>query len=211
LLGGEITAESRLRRGSRFRVTLPCGSLTGVPLLNRPIVTEPLPVVLPKVDVRLNCHVLIAEDGPDNQRFISVLLRKAGADVTVVDNGELAVKLALRGAQGTLCRRDDPGSGFDVILMDMQMPVLDGCEATRRLREAGYDRPIIALTANAMAEDRQQSFDAGCDDFATKPIDRATLLATIARWAEIGATRMTDTQTVIGNRAPANASGTNAD
>ena len=119
--------------------------------------------------------MLLAEDGPDNQRLIVALLRSAGAEVTVAVNGQIAVQLAV-----DALAQDRP---YDVILMDMHMPVLDGYEATRRLRDQGYRGPIIALTACAMAADRRKCLDAGCDNYASKPIQRAELIQLIAQYA----------------------------
>ena len=115
--------------------------------------------------------ILLAEDGPDNQRLVSYILKKAGADVDVADDGEIAFKAALAA--------HDEGVPFDVILMDMQMPIMDGYSAVRKLRRRKYDLPIIALTAHAMTSDRQKCIDAGCDDYASKPINREELVRMI--------------------------------
>ncbi|MEN6497632.1 MAG: response regulator, partial [Thermoguttaceae bacterium] len=131
--------------------------------------TKPPPVA--GSSTRLQCRILLAEDGPDNQRLIALILKKAGAEVVVAENGQVAVELA------TAAR--DQGMPFDVILMDMQMPILDGYDATRRLRDQGYTGAILALTAHAMSDDRQRCLDTGCNDYISKPIDRAILLATI--------------------------------
>ena len=178
MLGGDVTVESTYGEGSRFRATVSTGSLDDVKMLANPtaIVTRNNEAVGLEASEVLDCRILLAEDGPDNQRLIGHVLKKAGAKVTIVDNGKLAVNAAL----GVNRRRaDDPVQPFDCILMDMQMPVMGGYEATTLLRDRGYTGPIIALTAHAMAGDRQKCIDAGCDDYATKPIDRKKLIETI--------------------------------
>jgi PAS domain S-box-containing protein len=178
MLGGTITISSIPGRGSTFSVTLETGDLTGVRLLENSLEAAasaaPHHRDAPRVDSQVDGRVLVAEDGPDNQRLIASLLKMAGARVTLVENGQLAYQEALAAR--------DQGQPFDVILMDMQMPVMDGYEATRTLRDAGYTGAIVALTAHAMAEDREKCLDAGCDDYATKPIERQKLIATINHW-----------------------------
>ncbi|MFO0945727.1 MAG: ATP-binding protein [Planctomycetota bacterium] len=179
MLGGDISVTSAVGLGSTFSATIDVGSLDGVRLVENPAdwapAAEPSPppdreIALP----RLDCRILLAEDGPDNQRLLSFHLRKNGATVTVVENGRIAVERVLAA--------DRDGFPFDIVLMDMQMPTMDGYTATRLLRERGYDRPIIALTAHAMTGDREKCLAAGCNDFATKPIDRVHLVRTIVRW-----------------------------
>ena len=126
-----------------------------------------------RIGSKLNCRVLLVEDGLDNQNLIARVLRKAGADVSVAENGQVAVDLALAAKQAE--------RAFDIILMDIQMPVMDGYEATRQLRKAGHTAPIIALTAYAMTENHQKCIEAGCDDYMTKPFDLPTLAAVIAK------------------------------
>lgn len=119
-------------------------------------------------------RILLAEDGRDNQVLIAFFLRSAGADVQIAENGRIAVEQALAA--------ELQGIPFAAILMDMQMPVLDGYSATRELREQGFQRPIIALTANAMAEDRTKCLESGCSDYTSKPIKREALINLVAQW-----------------------------
>ncbi|MFO0949325.1 MAG: ATP-binding protein [Planctomycetota bacterium] len=173
LLGGTIDVDSTLGIGSNFRVTI------------RVVIPENTPLVvvsLPRREesdstcsapadrgVRFpGVHILLAEDGMDNQRLLAFHLRRAGAEFTIADNGELAIQLAVDAAER--------GQPFDLILMDMQMPKLDGYTATKQLRTRGIRGPIVAFTAHAMAGDREKCLEAGCDDYLTKPIHRQQLL-----------------------------------
>jgi len=181
LLGGEITVESLIGRGSSFTLTVDTGSLTGVRMiegLREACVAEAEEPVSdgPQLAQRLACSVLLAEDGLDNQLLISTVLRNAGAEVTIAENGRIAVEKVSAAVELE--------SPFDVILMDMQMPELDGYGATAKLRQRGYQGAIVALTAHAMADDQARCLTAGCTDYLTKPIDRVRLIATVARYAE---------------------------
>lgn len=170
MLGGDVSVESEPGQGSRFAVVIETGSLAGTTLIDNPqesLSRDESTRSNEFDEVPLTGRILLAEDSPDNQRLIGALLRRWGADVTLAHNGEMAVELAW----GEFRR----GQPFDVILMDMQMPMLDGYSATRRLRSLGYQEPIIALTANAMSEDKERCLNAGCNDYATKPIQRAEL------------------------------------
>lgn len=177
MLGGGVTlVRTAPGRGSLFRLEFPC-RLADSAEFERPT----LALVQPDERGPLTARILLAEDGPDNQRLIAHLLRKAGAEVNVAANGKLALDAALSA--------EALGTPFDLILMDMQMPEMDGYTATAKLREAAYPRPIIALTAHALPEERQRCLNAGCDHYESKPIEKARLIAVCRRWAEAGSGR----------------------
>jgi ammonium transporter, Amt family len=176
ILGGDVElVGSEPGVGSTFRLRIQARPAPGAVLVDEfddPIAENAATATEPVSDASLaDRRILLAEDGPDNQRLISFLLRKAGAEVTAVENGRAAFEGVLSAVGG-----DAP---FDLVLMDMQMPVMDGYEASRRLRSEGYAGPIVALTAHAMAGDREKCLAAGCSEYCAKPIDRRRLLETL--------------------------------
>jgi PAS domain S-box-containing protein len=180
-LNGSIAVRSQPGQGSTFTLLIPIG-LEVVETLEFPSTpiaeaagTTPAPEPDP-APPKLTSRILLAEDNRDTQRVIALRLGMAGGEVTVAQNGQDAVDRALD------ARRN--GQPFDLILMDMQMPVLDGYEATRILRSEGVRTPIIALTAYSMAEDRGECLRFGCDDYLSKPIDWEKLISLIASYTQ---------------------------
>ncbi len=159
--------------GSCFRLELPLEAVPGATMVADLDAVADAPAAPQHVGV-LNGRILLAEDGIDNQRLIAFHLKKAGATVTVADNG----RIALEKIDAAIAA----GEPFDLLVSDMQMPEMDGYTLARRLRQRGMTLPIVALTAHAMAEDRARCMEAGCDDYATKPIDKGALLAACGRW-----------------------------
>ncbi|MDB5101401.1 MAG: sensor protein [Cyanobacteria bacterium RYN_339] len=166
-LGGELAVASRPGEGSAFTLSVPAAVPAGTPFLTElAAAPPPAPAAEPG---QLVGRVLLAEDGPDNQVLLRTLIRRLGPEVVVAENGQVAMDHARAGA-------------FDLVLMDMQMPVMDGYRATAQLRDHGYRGPIVALTAHAMAGERERCLAAGCDDFLSKPVDRLELRRLVARY-----------------------------
>jgi PAS domain S-box-containing protein len=176
MLGGDLVCKSELGEGSTFSLTVQTGSLRDVTMLDNPkaLVDAAEAPTHGNDSLKLEGRVLLAEDGPDNRVLITFYLRQAGIDVTEVENGLMARDRALEALK--------KGNPFDLILMDMQMPELDGYGATTALRKAGYRAPIVALTAHALGGDKEKCLAAGCDDFAVKPIDHEAFVAVLKKF-----------------------------
>ena len=169
-LGGGIRVESVPGQGSRFSLIIEPGVVDDASMVRFSSEDDVLGVEVKSQETRYHFedkHFLVVDDGESNRELASLLLKRAGGKITTAVNGQEALDLAAR-------------TRYDVILMDMQMPVLDGFSATRELRRRGYAEPIIALTANIMQEDEEMCREAGCNAFLGKPISAALLLKTVA-------------------------------
>jgi PAS domain S-box-containing protein len=178
MLGGDIRCTSVAGKGSSFVVEIATGSLDWVAY-------EPVAPTNEAAKSSANRHavfaeakvsgrILLAEDGKDNQRLICHYLRKVGAQIVVVDNGRSAVDAVVRASE--------LGQPFDLVLMDMQMPILDGYSATEEIRRIGSSIPVVALTAHAMTDNRDRCMAVGCDGFLSKPIEVERFMETVKRY-----------------------------
>jgi len=173
-MGGDIAVESAQGKGSTFTFWVDAGPLDGASMrsgLTEAMLAPPTDSASSQ-DICLRGRILLAEDGIDNQQLLMLHLSQAGAEVVLAENGRIALQRAI-------------GEKFDLILMDMQMPELDGYGATSELRRVGFTLPIIALTAHAMSGDRAKCINAGCTDYLTKPIDKELLLRTVASYLHL--------------------------
>ena len=180
LLGGDISIESRLDEGSCFRLWVPTELVLSESAASKSAAEAKCTGPIPNID----CRLLLVEDTLNIQVLIAMVLKKAGATVDLANDGVQAIAKIHAAAA-----IDEP---YDVILMDMSMPVMDGWETTRRLRAEGYQRPIFALTAWSREEDKQRCLEAGCDAYFTKPLDRHGLIHAIKDYTTGNARKPTD-------------------
>ncbi|MFO0921312.1 MAG: ATP-binding protein [Pirellulales bacterium] len=176
-MGADITVESTLGKGSRFSLWHPVSHVDLERLVDASHASSEMPA-FSRVDrnqeiVPLQARVLLADDRRDVWRVAKYYLEKAGAIVSVAENGQIAIDEAVNARAS--------GSAFDIVLMDMQMPVLNGKDAVIRLRQLGFDIPIIALTADAMEGERDICLAIGCHDYVPKPIHGPDLIRLLAK------------------------------
>ena len=170
-LGGTLNVESNPGQGSTFSLIFDAGDTSSKPFINsakdQPVVEGGKVEVLEHAN--FDGRVLIVEDNEFNRELLQLFLQRVGLDCVLAENGLVGVDLAQQ-------------QDFDLVIMDIQMPVMDGLEATITLREGGFTKPIVALTANAMEEDRHMCMQAGCNDYLTKPIDNNKFFEMLARY-----------------------------
>jgi signal transduction histidine kinase/CheY-like chemotaxis protein len=171
MLGGQVSVESRLQQGSTFLATVSSGSLEGVALVE-PRLVEETATVAPGVPQLVGCRVLVVDDRSEIRFLAKQFIEKTGAAVEVAIDGDDALC--------TIDRSEHRREPFDIVLLDMQMPVKDGYTTARELRARGFNKPIIAVTAHAMQGDRQRCLEVGCNDYTPKPLEQRRLLELVA-------------------------------
>jgi len=171
MLGGDIEVASESGKGSTFTLTIETASVSDVAPAG-PVAGGGLSPETPQAVLR--GRVLLAEDMPDVQRAVGQVLRAAKVEVDIAGNGRVACRMAEKSLA--------EGRPYDVILMDIRMPEMDGYEATEWLRQHGWKGPIVALTAHAMAGDREKCLAAGCDDYLPKPFTTQQLRGALAKY-----------------------------
>jgi signal transduction histidine kinase len=176
-LGGKLELiESKEGHGSTFLIEIRSDLLPHAKLVSQESLASssiPLQNIGDSPQVLRGLKVLLVEDSLDNQMLITTYLSKEGAQVKSASDGVKGIELAL-------------AENFDLLLMDIQMPILDGHKATRKLRKLKYSKPIIALTAHAMKEERIKCFESGFTEFLTKPIQKNRLIETLSRYTPQG-------------------------
>ncbi len=177
MLDGSLDVDSTLGVGSTFYVRLPLGSVSGIQLVVPEMITLAVEgVSQTRKERHLTCRVLVVDDRRDVRHISQHFLENAGARVSTAEDGLQGINIALSAR--------DNNEPFDVIVMDMQMPNVDGLQATAQLRSAGIEAPIIALTADAMKGDRERFINGGCDDYLSKPIDHVALVDLVGRYSQ---------------------------
>ncbi|MBI9019263.1 MAG: response regulator [Phycisphaerae bacterium] len=173
LMGGRIEVASTFGKGSKFSLVIP----TGIEIMQQTQLDdiheyqEPEVAELSSNEIQFSGNILVAEDNPTNQTLVRISLEKLGLTVTVVDDGEKVIQEALL-------------KQYDLIFMDIQMPNMNGYEATEFLRQQGVKLPIIALTANALKGDEEKATNAGCNEYLAKPIDRSRLIEVLETYLQ---------------------------
>ena len=173
MLGGKSRSQSRLQQGSTFRVTVGTGSLEGVALVE-PRLVEETSTVAPGCRSWSDCRVLVVDDRSEIRFLAKQFIEKSGASVELAVDGDDALC--------TIDRSERRGEPFDIVLLDMQMPVKDGYTTARELRARGFNKPIIAVTAHAMQGDRERCLEVGCNDYTPKPLEPRRLLELVAHY-----------------------------
>ena len=174
-MGGSISVQNKQGEGSQFTVKIPVNIVEDAKLLTQnecsQYVTEDVSQILELESKKLNrATILVVDDGETNRNIVSVVLRRHGITMLEAENGQQAIEMI------------QTQDHLDAVLMDMQMPVLDGYTATRFLRESGFVQPIVALTGNVLQGEKQKCLDAGCSEFLPKPLKIDDLVEVLGKF-----------------------------